>query len=157
MCGENWERMTSPADKKQQHLIDFSSLRYFSFLSLLVFPSLDKLCVHHFICVCVCENMFCTYIYAVMRFLMHGVSYRRYWCVISAAQPHMGKVRHQLVLLWLIRASGSILGAVAASQLILMTDSRCVTAPSWASKVSRRPFFNSTSNYSNLVDIKFQI
>lgn len=43
---------------------------------------------------------------------MHDIVYGKYLYVISAAQLHMGKVRHQLVFLWLIRACSSSLGTV---------------------------------------------
>lgn len=43
---------------------------------------------------------------------VHDVFYSKYLYVISAAQAHMGKVWHQLVFLWLIRASSSTLGTV---------------------------------------------
>lgn len=43
-------------------------------------------------------------------FSMHDIV--KYLYVISAAQLRMGKVRHQLVFLWLIRASSSTLGTV---------------------------------------------
>lgn len=43
---------------------------------------------------------------------MHDIFYINYLYVISASQLHMGKVRHQLVLLCLISASSSTLGTV---------------------------------------------
>lgn len=50
--------------------------------------------------------------YAVVHFSMHDIFYSKYLYVITAAQPHMGKVRHQLVFLWLIRARTSTQGTV---------------------------------------------
>lgn len=57
---------------------------------------------------------------------MHDKVYAEYVYVISAAQLHRGKVRHQLVFLWLIRASSSSLGTVNyISALINDTLSLC--------------------------------
>lgn len=95
-------------------------------------------------------------------FSMHDIFYSKCLYVISAAQ-HMGKVQHQLVFLWLIRASCSTLGTVDYIPAHINDTSSLWWPPLGQVKYRAIPFFNCTSNYycfsydSDLVDIKSRL
>lgn len=131
---------------------------FFLFLFLLGLVGYVSLCIYVWICnclfsarfVCVCE--WCVLHIsrcAVVHFSMHDVFYSKYLYVISAAQTHTGKVRHQLVFPRLITASSSTLGTVDCIPTHI-NDALSVWWPPIGQIKCRAIlffFFNCTSNY----------
>lgn len=96
---------------------------------------------------------------APVHFSLHDIVYTKYLYVISAAQLHMGKVRHHLVVVLLIRGSPPALGNVDCIPAhINDTLSPCDDPPLGRLKHGAIPFLIAraitTMCDSDLVDIK---